>query len=48
MIDQYLLVIEIAFAIIAPGSAEDLFNIGVAALLFAHIVDCGFRERVGW
>jgi hypothetical protein len=36
MIDEHFLVIEIAFAIIAPWSAENLVNIRVAALLLAH------------
>jgi len=36
MIDEYFLVVEISFAIVTPRPAENLFNIRVAALLFAH------------
>jgi hypothetical protein len=45
MIDQYFLVIEISFTVIAPGSAEDLFDIRVAALLLAHLVEFLLLER---
>jgi hypothetical protein len=36
MINEHFLVIKVAFAIIAPWPAENLINIGVAALLLAH------------
>ena len=37
MIDEDLEVVEIPFAIVAPGSRQGLFDIGVLTLWFTHI-----------
>ena len=39
VINKHFLVIEIALAIVAPWPAENLFDIGMTALLFAHSVE---------
>jgi hypothetical protein len=47
MIDEHFLVIEVAFTIVAPWPAENLINIGVAALLLAHAVGNAVELGVG-
>jgi hypothetical protein len=40
MIDEDLEVIEVAFAVVAPGSRKDFFDIGVVALFLRHRDEC--------
>ena len=54
MVDQNFQIIEVALAVIAPGSREDLFNIGAMGLPLGHRTRCerltdaiGFRSEMG-
>ena len=44
MVDQNLEIVEIAFAIVAPGSSELLLDVGMAPLLLTHC--CGVLDVV--
>ena len=37
VVDQNLEIVEVAFAVVAPGSREDLFDVRVMALLLRHV-----------
>ena len=47
MADENLEIIEIAFAVVAPWSRKDLFDIGVVALFLGHLVGHS-RWTGGW
>ena len=36
MINQDLEIIKVAFTVVAPGSSQDLFDVGMVALLLGH------------
>jgi hypothetical protein len=44
VVDEDLLVVEVALAVVAPGAGENVLDGGVVALLFGH--GCGVGDVV--